>query len=216
VRAGIALWKAMEEWNAHRRGLAPGRWLTYDDTEGRKVVELTPGEWVIGRAPECDIVVRDFGCSRRHAKLVVSPEGVQIVDLKSKSGLQIRMQCVTEASLTSGDEVRLGSVMLRFVESAESPAATRPAADTRPVADAQRPALAKLTAALERPPGSLREDTRLGTLGNTYHSMMFALYQVSEAFKVTLPHGRLLQINTVGELLDLIKETGRASPPDSA
>jgi hypothetical protein len=72
--------------------------------------------------------------------------------------------------------------------------------------DTPRPALAKLTAALERPPGSLREDTRLGTLGNTYHSMMFAVYQVAEAFKVTLPHDRLLQINTVGELLDLIEE----------
>jgi hypothetical protein len=72
--------------------------------------------------------------------------------------------------------------------------------------EAPRPALARLTAVLERPPGSLREDTRLGTLGNTYHSMMFAVYKASAAFDVTLPHDRLLQIKTVGELLDLIEE----------
>ena len=60
----------------------------------------------------------------------------------------------------------------------------------------------------ERPPGSLREDTRLGILGGTLNAMLYSIHRVSEAFQVKLPMDRLLLINTVGELLDLIEQSG--------
>jgi acyl carrier protein len=37
---------------------------------------------------------------------------------------------------------------------------------------------------------------------------MYAVRRVSAAFKVELPHDHLLQINTVGELLDLVEQAG--------
>jgi hypothetical protein len=70
---------------------------------------------------------------------------------------------------------------------------------------AGRASLGTLTAALERPPGSLREDTRLQELGTSFPSLMYAVHQASQAFQVTLPMDRLMRINTVGELLDLIE-----------
>ena len=74
--------------------------------------------------------------------------------------------------------------------------------------DERRSALTRLTAALDRPPGSLSEDTRLGELGNSFASLMYAVYRATQAFEVKLPQERLMQINTVGELLDLIEEAG--------
>jgi hypothetical protein len=70
----------------------------------------------------------------------------------------------------------------------------------------ERASLGTLTAALERPPGSLREDTRLQELGTSLHSLLYAVHRASEAFQVKLPQDRLMRINTVGELLDLIEE----------
>ena len=207
VRAGVALWKAFSQADEPERkpllSDATPRWFTYEDVDGPKVVRLTPGEWVVGRDPDCAIVVRDFGCSRRHAKLVVEAEGVRIVDLKSKGGTQVSNRPVIEARLKSGDEVRLGTVLFRFVEGPAPPIPiTRGADDPGPK---PRPGLAKLTAALERPPGSLREQTRLGELAGNLGAL-YAVHRVSAAFKVELPWERLILINTVGELLDLIEQ----------
>jgi acyl carrier protein len=204
VRAGIAMWAALQGEEATLG------WLAYDDFNGRRVVRLTEGEWVIGRDPGSDIVVRDFGCSRRHAMLVVEIDGVRIVDLKSKGGTQVGQRSVTEARLASGDEVRLGTMLFQFVAGPTPPAHTT--AGPVDLGPPPRPGLAALTAALERPPGSLREDTRLRELGGTLHSLMYAVYRVSEAFHVELPRDRLLLINTVGELLDLIEDARRPGP----
>jgi acyl carrier protein len=194
------------------------RWLTYDDVDGPKVVRLTPGEWLVGRDPECSIVVRSFGCSRRHAKLVVDADGVQIVDVKSKGGTQVNRTSVVEARLHSGDAILLGTMPFQFVEGAEP--VRRPATPPQPPprSDAAerpaRPGLATLTAALERTPGSLREDTRLGELGRDIFALMYVVRRVCAAFKVELPQDSLLQINTVGELLDLVEQAGgTASEP---
>ncbi len=70
----------------------------------------------------------------------------------------------------------------------------------------QRPGLARLIATLERPPGSLREETRLRELGDSFVSLTYAVSRISAAFEVQLPLDRLFLIKTVGELLDLIEE----------
>lgn len=214
VRAGVAMWKAYEAWNAERDREAPPagsipRWLTYDDVDGSKVVRLTHGEWLIGRDPECSIVIRDFGCSRRHAKLVVDADGVQIVDVKSKGGTQVNRRSVVEARLQSGDAILLGTMPFRFVEGAEPARRPEPPAPRRDAAGRPpRPGLATLTAALERAPGSLREETSLGELGRDIYALMYVVRRVCAAFKVELPQDRLIQINTVGELLDLVEQAG--------
>jgi pSer/pThr/pTyr-binding forkhead associated (FHA) protein len=101
------------------RADATARWLTYLDGEGKKVLRLTPGDWVIGREPGSAVLLQDFAVSKRHAKLVVAVEGVRVIDLKSKCGTQVNETPVMEATVTSGDVITVGKFQLRFVEGPE-------------------------------------------------------------------------------------------------
>jgi len=100
-----------------RRAPSAERWIAYEDKDGRHQKPLEEGEWVVGRADECDVVVRDFGISRRHAKLVVDGQGTKVVDLKSKGGTQVNGVAVLECPLVSGDRLRFGTVEFEFFES---------------------------------------------------------------------------------------------------
>jgi adenylate cyclase len=75
---------------------------------------------VIGRSPECQIVLRDFGISRMHAKVVAEPSGVRIFDLKSKNGTQVNGVQVMDASLRDGDRILLGKFQITFTDALES------------------------------------------------------------------------------------------------
>ena len=63
--------------------------LLYQDGDTPQSYTFTTGEVVIGRSPDCQIVLKDFGISRNHAKITVNEDGVSIADLKSKNGTQV-------------------------------------------------------------------------------------------------------------------------------
>jgi len=86
---------------------------------------------VIGRAPECDIVIDLSEISRRHAQVRPTAMGVIVEDLGSSNGLWINDRQVTQGALQQGDELRLGTI--RFVLS--TPALSPPVpVPRRPVA----------------------------------------------------------------------------------
>lgn len=65
-------------------------------------------ELLIGRAPEADICIPDRHVSQRHARFMVSPEGVVFVqDLGSTNGTYVNVEKVTQRALRDGDEVLL-------------------------------------------------------------------------------------------------------------
>jgi len=74
---------------------------------------------VIGRSPECQVVLKDFGISRQHAKIVVDEDGARILDLKSKNGTTVNGVPVVEAPLKEGDRILLGKFQLTFSKSLE-------------------------------------------------------------------------------------------------
>jgi adenylate cyclase len=95
--------------------------LTYLDGDTPQTFNFASGDVVIGRSPECQIVLRDFGISRNHAKLVVSESGdARIMDLKSKNGTQVNGVQVVEAPLRDGDRILLGKFELTFAKALES------------------------------------------------------------------------------------------------
>ena len=95
--------------------------LIYQDGDSPRTYPFDSGEVVIGRAPDCQIVLRDVGISRNHAKLVVGEDGtVRIVDLKSKNGTQVNGVPVVEAPLKDGDRVLLGKFELLFSKALET------------------------------------------------------------------------------------------------
>jgi len=66
--------------------------------------------FVLGREPECDLLVDDATVSRRHAALRLDEEGWAITDLGSRNGTWINGWRVhDEGRLNRGDAVQLGT-----------------------------------------------------------------------------------------------------------
>ena len=95
--------------------------LIYQDGESPLTYSFATGEVVIGRSPECQIVLRDFGISRMHAKVIVGEDSAcRILDLKSKNGTQVNGVPIVEAPLRDGDRILLGKFELTFSKALES------------------------------------------------------------------------------------------------
>jgi len=73
--------------------------LIYQDGDTPQSHTFATGEVVIGRSPECNVVLKDFGISRQHAKIIVDEEGCRIIDLKSKNGTEVNGVAVVDAPL---------------------------------------------------------------------------------------------------------------------
>lgn len=86
--------------------------LTYQEEGNERAVPIDLGGVVLGRSPDCDIVIKDFGVSRHHAKVMVDGEQCRLVDLKSKNGTHVNGVAVLEAILNDGDQVALGPPIL--------------------------------------------------------------------------------------------------------
>lgn len=76
----------------------------------------------LGRAATCQVVIDDDFASRRHAQIIRRDELYWLRDLDSKNGTLLDNEPVTaETPLADGAEIRIGGIILRFVD----PAATR-------------------------------------------------------------------------------------------
>src|SRR5262249_28084914 len=95
---------------------APRSALTVLD--GRSVGSVyeikSDGTW-IGRDPECEVMLRDRGVSRRHASLNRVGADLVLRDLKAKNGTYVNGVRIAEHELRRGDEIQLGcSVRLLY------------------------------------------------------------------------------------------------------
>jgi signal transduction histidine kinase len=61
----------------------------------------------IGRAPECEIVLRDRGVSRRHACIIRRRHRVMVRDNGAKNGTLVNQRRIVEHELRPGDEITL-------------------------------------------------------------------------------------------------------------
>src|SRR5260221_8125914 len=93
--------------------------LIYRGGDTPQAYTFNEGEVTIGRSPDCQIVLKDFGISRTHARLFADEEGVRIQDLKSKNGTQVNGVPVVEAPLKDGDRILLGKFQIAFSKTLE-------------------------------------------------------------------------------------------------
>jgi hypothetical protein len=77
-------------------------------------VALGDGPAILGRLPECDVVLGDPNVSRRHAEFRRTSDGVVVTDLGSTNGTRVNGVPVREHLLVSGDEITVGSTTLVF------------------------------------------------------------------------------------------------------
>ena len=66
----------------------------------------------IGRAPECELVLKDSRVSRRHARLGARDGVLVLTDLGSTNGTRVNGHRVTELVLGAGDRVQIGDTSL--------------------------------------------------------------------------------------------------------
>lgn len=92
---------------------APKIHLTLPSGETRKY-SLQMDSIRIGRAADNTVVLEDGSLSAHHAVLHRRETGFELVDLGSTNGIEVDGRRVLTHDLRDGDEVKIGSVMLRF------------------------------------------------------------------------------------------------------
>ncbi|MCA9517739.1 MAG: GGDEF domain-containing protein [Myxococcales bacterium] len=88
--------------------------LLHGGTIGRKY-DLGPGHWTIGRDPYANIVLDADSVSRAHVRIEVGPEESWVVDLDSTNGTFVNDLSVDRAPLRSGDLLKVGDVIFKFL-----------------------------------------------------------------------------------------------------
>lgn len=78
---------------------------------------LRPGETVLGRSAECDVLLDGRGVSRKHAVMTLDGHHIGIRDLQSRYGTQVNGQPITACTLKAGDTVLVGSYRLEVAVS---------------------------------------------------------------------------------------------------
>jgi hypothetical protein len=84
-------------------------------------IELRPGDFVVGRSSECDLVLDDRLVSRRHARFEIDAESVRVEDLGSRNGVLVNdVRAAGVVALRDLDRVTIGGHQLVLVDIAPS------------------------------------------------------------------------------------------------
>jgi pSer/pThr/pTyr-binding forkhead associated (FHA) protein len=98
------------------------RYLAHD-------LEVPMGQFLIGRTPECQLSLDDPLVSRRHAILVIQPDGVFVQDLGSRNGVFINgARAELRTRVGEGDMIRIGTQELVLTGIGDVPSVPKPGA----------------------------------------------------------------------------------------
>ena len=70
---------------------------------------------LIGRDQACDLVLDNPVISRRHARLVATPDGFRLDNLSQTGGITVNDEVIRFTSMKPGDRIGLGKFTLRFI-----------------------------------------------------------------------------------------------------
>lgn len=79
------------------------------------VYPIRKDEVVLGRVPECDVVLNHITVSRKHAMIRKGPAGYVIRDNNSANATKVNGEEVKEKPLKDDDEIQIGNYTLRFI-----------------------------------------------------------------------------------------------------
>lgn len=75
---------------------------------------LDKDETLAGRHPDAEVFLDDVTVSRRHAEFIRTGQLFSVRDLGSMNGTYLNGKSISESTLASGDEVRVGKFRLTF------------------------------------------------------------------------------------------------------
>jgi pSer/pThr/pTyr-binding forkhead associated (FHA) protein len=92
-----------------------------------KTVLFRPGDYFLGRGPECHLRFNSDWVSRQHCLLRVSEQGASLRDLGSRNGTLINGRLSDgEQVLKAGDQVQVGPVVFEVTIERDAPAEPAP------------------------------------------------------------------------------------------
>ena len=94
-------------------GSAVGWLVPLDGPQTGELFQLK-GRCVVGKAPDCDVVLNDPSISGRHAEFLAGRTGFRVNDLGSTNGTYVNDKKITNADLVDNDTVRLGRTNFKF------------------------------------------------------------------------------------------------------
>ncbi|WP_407692889.1 sigma 54-interacting transcriptional regulator [Pyxidicoccus xibeiensis] len=101
--------------NRARQGSVRLKLLVLSGPEAGQSHSLTRPEYLLGKAPTCDIVLSDKTISREHLRLKVHEEHVVATDLGSRNGSSCDGRRFSELELHPGTIITLGTTELKLV-----------------------------------------------------------------------------------------------------
>jgi predicted component of type VI protein secretion system len=95
---------------------------------------------VVGRHPECDVVINEVSLSKRHCVLVKTDGLLVIRDLATTNGTKVKGQKIRWAALLPDDKISLGGYKLRiYLGSDEMPSPSEQRRSRRNPGDSRSP-----------------------------------------------------------------------------
>jgi len=124
-----------------------------------KVFKVPEGKTIIGRREDCDLRIPLSQVSRKHAMLLVQPDGARIRDLGSVNGTFVNNKRVSEQKLEPGDHIVIGPVV--FTVQIDGKPEKIPRVKTR--IESRQPALGENDLRETVPPGARQGGGRSGS-----------------------------------------------------
>ena len=98
-------------------GLAtPGNYLAFEDERERLLLRLAAGVTHIGRGLASTVRLGDHRVSRHHAIITQTGSRARLLDDRSSAGTFLNGRRIEDAELRDGDIIRLGPVVLGYLE----------------------------------------------------------------------------------------------------
>jgi len=165
-------------------------------SRGRKY-RLDKNSMIIGRGHDVDVVLRDPGASRQHARIFRTEDGCAVEDLKSMNGTEVDGRSITRAPVRPGMIIRICGWEAKLLEEAEpKPAVAGP--EVTLVEDAGVSTSGAIQEMVDASKSLVVEPPRIESVHlDQAYSRLKLLIEIGEAMAVS---------QTVEELLNLIMD----------
>jgi tetratricopeptide (TPR) repeat protein len=104
----------MLDLNAGAAAIPRARFRVVFGNDRGETFDFSPGTYTVGRHESADLALNDPAVSRRHFNIVVSDTTSRVLDLGSGNGTKVDGTLATDAQLSHGMQIEVGTSVLRY------------------------------------------------------------------------------------------------------
>jgi pSer/pThr/pTyr-binding forkhead associated (FHA) protein len=109
------LWRSLQQETVFlsSRKVTPLNLIIQTSGESSQTLQFSQGDILIGRDPECEVILDDVAASARHARLAYHHNQWWLEDLQSTNGTKLNNETVQTATIVvNGDTIQCGQTVL--------------------------------------------------------------------------------------------------------